>query len=217
MLPEPLACQTRPATGHIGSTIRPGKLVNLKIAYFTAGSSGAGHWMRGLAIRRPGTSRVPGRFSDVSAPPCGAAPPPGTAIERSGSPCRSCTTREGDGERQRQVVEFSPDLLLIDVFWSALRWVLPLPGCGAGLARPHRPPRLANSPGGWGPVRGGGSRTYLKIEPFPGPGQTEDEVEEIDPIVVCNPDECRPLGQVRERLLVPRHLPVNIIAHSAAR
>ena len=183
----------------------------MKIAYLTAGNVGGGHFVRGLAIERglrragfAGGYRMFGPRLDFPL-------------------ARRCETyeevpilREGVALQHPQLAqtstlavrlrEYRPDLLLVDLFWAAVRWVLPLPECEAWLL-------VRSCPAAWLqgtpqlPFAQRQFRRILGIEPLTYPVLTEV----IDPIVIANRDECRPAGALRESYEVPAGRPLTVV------
>lgn len=169
----------------------------MRIAYFTSGTIGTGHVMRGLAIgralKRNGCLSNFRIFSPIT---LSAAPPawgdqqkielnsyelddPGTAPKT---------------EMFRALQNFAPDLILVDLFWAPLRHILPQLNCEAWLL-------LRKHPRWW--FSGTKSRPFapslfsriLGIEPF----SPQFAIESLDPVTICNPDECVSEGRLRER------------------
>lgn len=188
----------------------------MKVAYFTAGTVGAGHQVRGLAVERAleragfaGELRVFGPALPFAAAQVLKSFEP-VVVETDPSlrdPLTAHTSRLAS-----QLRAFAPDLLLVDMFWAPLRWVLTGLACEAWLlvriCPPHwltGPPGLAFEPAQYARV--------IAIEPMPERGAREA----IDPLVVCNPDECRPSGALRERLGVPLGQPLSVVLHAGRR
>ncbi len=99
----------------------------MKIAYFTAGDRGAGHFMRGLAVLRglaragfQGTYRMFGPQL-----PFPAADRPDYEVV----PIHKVELQDRDlaqeSELARALRRFDPDLVLVDLFWAPLLHVLP--------------------------------------------------------------------------------------------
>lgn len=171
----------------------------MRIAYFTAGGTGAGHLTRGLAI--------------------------GNALRRASVRCEyvvlSATTAfaqaRAEGVRELSVVQdeledearakeselaraldaFDPDLLLVDMYWAPLHHLLPRGRCEAWLLLRWVPPPWLRSTGriDFDPRKY--ART-ITIEPM----ARVDGAEAIEPIVVCNRDEMHAPEVLRARLSV---------------
>ncbi|MFN7134514.1 MAG: hypothetical protein ACK4N5_20715 [Myxococcales bacterium] len=168
----------------------------MRLAYFTAGSVGAGHAVRGLALGhalrrtgRPFTYRV---FAPEG--PFRAAEGPWTErvqIRREELQVPSAA----DGALARQLRAFRPDLLLVDMFWAPLRHVLPALACPAWLLVRKCPDRWFTGPPS-APFEPRQFQRIFAIEPFAPPVPHEP----LDPVVIVNPDERQPEGSLRAKL-----------------
>lgn len=183
----------------------------MRVAYFTAGTVGAGHLVRGFAIGR-GLRRL--GF---------------TGEYRAFGPPRPFPAAAWDGYESLQIVEdelrdparsretdvavalttFRPDLLVVDMFWAPLRHILPLPGCEAWLLARICPRAWFT---GHDDVRFDARQfgRVIAIEPF----RHAALRERIDPVVVSNPDECRPPTALRERLGLASGRPLVVAMHA---
>lgn len=170
----------------------------MRIAYFTAAVTGAGHLVRGAAIERAlsragfkGEWRL---FSPPAPYPVARAIGVETLSMRRDELLRPETALTS--ELTLALVRFAPDLLVVDMFWAPLRWVLPLAGCETWLIARYCAPIWFAGPKGleFAPAQ---YRRIVGIEPFFDHACLTDRIE---PIVVCNPDECRPRGALRARL-----------------
>jgi hypothetical protein len=180
-------------------------LAGVRVAFFTAGTIGAGHLLRGLAIERAlvraGSSAT---FAIL-------APRFPYAVARAGrdgdrrEPLREVTmtheelrdpARAKESELARALRAYAPDVLIVDLFWAPLRHVLPLPSCEAWLLVRSVPPKWFVGPAGH-PYKRSQFARVIAIEPGAGRGH-EDET--IDPIVIANPDEVKPKTALREAL-----------------
>ncbi len=160
--------------------------VGPRIAYFTAGTVGAGHLVRGVALQRALARRGHTEYRIFSPP---------SPFERIAAPWLETVAIETDLLRDRARADesaiaralraFAPDRLVIDLFWVPLA-LLSLP-CPAWLL-------LRSVPRAWlvGPREARfDARRYERvssIEPAPG----LEAFEPIDPIVVCDPSEAAP-------------------------
>lgn len=187
----------------------------MRVAFFTAGTAGAGHAVRGTAIRRAlaragfaGEYRI---FAPEAARPF---------LERAAAPWDAIEIREADlrdpetakaSSLARALASFRPELLLVDMFWAPLRFVLPLVGCEAWLLLRSFPPTWLDGPPGvpFAPVQ---YARIIAIEPVTSPHLTHA----IDPVVLVNPDEKRPRGALRDRLGVPDGKRLVAVAHAGA-
>jgi hypothetical protein len=183
----------------------------VRVAYVTAGTVGAGHLVRGHAIGRALTRRGFAGAYCAFGPPV-PYPVAATVDYRSVTldphELRDPARAAGSGVANA-LAEFRPDLLLVDLFWAPVRHVLPRLGCEAWLL-------LRTCPRAWfdGPpdtrFEPRQFRRIIAIEPF----RHAAIRESVDPIVVCNPDECRPPGALRERLGVPDGQPLTVAMHA---
>lgn len=182
------------------------------IVYFTAGTVGAGHAVRGEAIRR-GLVRA-GHDGElrILAPSGGLAPMSSDAWEpvdvqgdpRLADPERAPTS--GLGERLRAL---APSLLIVDMFWAPVRHLLPRLPCPAWLLVRACPPvwltgrgNVRFDPKAWDRI--------IEIEPLGLPSCTH----RIDPIVVVDPEECEPAPALHERLGVSPGARLTVLCHA---
>jgi hypothetical protein len=182
-----------------------------RVAYFTGGTVGAGHLVRGIAIGRALARRgFAGTYRMFGPPlPYAAASRPDylpvAVTERElRDPARAATSALAAA-----LTDFRPDLVLVDMFWAPLRHILPIADSECWLL-------IRSCPRAWftGPpdtrFDAQQFRRIIAIEPF----RHAAVRERIDPIVVCNPSECRPPGALRERLQIPAGQPVVVVAHA---
>ncbi len=170
---------------------------NVKIAYFTGGTAGAGHVVRGLAVHRgltragfSGEMRMflpvqtfPALQKALEDIPCTVQP---INIAEVLDPDIAPTTG-----LCRALQAFAPDLLIVDLFWAPLLHIRPLLQCEAWLI-------VRSCPAIW--LRGTQKMRFdadqyarvIGIEPV----QNDQLDEFIDPIVICNPDEARTRAEV---------------------
>lgn len=187
----------------------------MRVAFFTAGTHGAGHLVRGLAIRRAlaraawgGTYRMFGPTPRFPAAIAGASSDweDVAIVERElFDPALARASALG-----RALESFAPDVLIVDMFWAPLANVLPLPGCEAWLLlRAMHPNWLVGPPGL--PFDASRYARVLAIEP----AVTADVVtERIDPVVLVNRDETKPRGSLRERFAVAPDRRLVAVAHA---
>jgi hypothetical protein len=186
----------------------------MKIAYLTGGTVGAGHLVRGVAIGRGleraglrGTYRMFGpRLPFAAARMQEGYEVIDIAGERAAltHPHLAVTT-----ELARRLEAFDADLLIVDLFWAAVRWLLPHLRCEAWLLLRICPPVwLVGSPEL--PFAPAQFARVIGIEPvdYPAVG------DRLDPVVVCNPGECRPRAALRERLGVPAGRELAVVVHA---
>lgn len=169
----------------------------MRIAFFTAGTVGLGHVVRGLAIaralRRRGCQASFRIFSPVPAP-----------AHQNWAELELVHVAGAELDEPRRALEsglfrslaaYNPDLLLVDLFWAPLRHILPALHCEAWLL-------LRCVPLWW--FSGSRRRPFARaqfarafaMEPlvdWPG-------AEPLDPVVISNPEECQAAGALRDRL-----------------
>ncbi len=183
----------------------------MRIAYFTAGTHGAGHVVRGIAIHRgleragfsgeyrmfgprvpfPLIERIPYEIVDVSTD---------KLKERETALASGLATT---------LLDWKPDLLLIDLFWAPLHYIVEEIICPAWLL-------IRRCPDQWfvGP-------SFFRFDP-----ERYDMIiatepldhwlitDMLDPIVICNRDERAPRGALKEHLEVPRGRALVVVAHA---
>jgi hypothetical protein len=187
----------------------------LRVAFFTAGTLGAGHLVRGLAIGRAleranfrGTYRMFGPPQRL---------PAAAAAARTDWEDLAIVERElldpalaRTSAVRRALEAFAPDVLVVDMFWAPLANVLPIPDCEAWLLlRAMHPKWLVGPPGlPFDPSR---YERILAIEPAV-PAQIG--AESIDPVVLVNPDETKPRGALRDRFAIARDTRLVAVVHA---
>lgn len=187
----------------------------MRVVYFTAGTVGAGHLVRGIAIGRAlDRAGFSGDYRMVGPPlPFAAAQRDDyeTVELRSDATLRDPHLVMAS-ELTRRLDALRPEVLLVDLFWAPLHWLLPALSCEPWLLLRLCPPRWLVGPPGM-PFEPGRFRRVLAIEPFEHPAIGET----IEPIVVANPEECRPIGALRERFGVPPGERLVAILHAGQR
>lgn len=179
-----------------------------RIAYFTAGTVGAGHLVRGVALGRALSRRGHTDYRIFSPP---------SPFDRVASPWLETVAIETDALRDpgranesaiaRALRAWAPDRLVIDLFWVPLALVT-LP-CPAWLL-------LRSVPRAWlvGPreARFDAARyeRVYAIEPAPG----LEAFEPLDPIVVCDPSEAAPREALCSLLGAPEHPPLRLVVRA---
>jgi hypothetical protein len=188
----------------------------VRVAYFTAGTVGAGHLVRGLAIGRgltragfTGTYRM---FGPRLPFPLAAAEERYESVAIQTDPALRQRHLAQSSELAERLRTYQPDLLLVDLFWAPLYWVLPGLGCPAWLLLRLCPPVWLQGPPGMPFDRGMFDR-IVGIEPIGLP--VLDDV--VDPIVIANPGECRPPGALRERLGLTADARLAVVLHAGER
>ncbi len=183
----------------------------MRIAYFTGGTVGAGHLVRALAIERglmrsgfEGTYRA---FGPSIPFPAAAREPyeyvtvdPLELTNPFAAPESHLASRLG---------EFQPDLLIVDMFWAPVMYLLPLEDCEHWLL-------VRKCPDNW--LEGTEDIPFdptlyeriVAIEPLDHTVFTHH----VEPIVICNPEECQPRTALRERVGVNSDRPLTVVAHA---
>ena len=183
----------------------------MRIAYVTAGTIGAGHIVRGLAIEE-GLRRA-----DIEADFQMFGPP----VQFTSIPLEHHTEvpikMEELADREsafgsglcRALDQFEPDLMLVDLFWAPLRYILPINGVDAWLLV-RRCPRVWFKGPAAAPFDPTQYTRIIAIEPF----EREEITYQIDPIVICNPDECHPRTTLKETLSISRKARLTVVMHA---
>ncbi len=175
----------------------------MRIAFFTAGTHGAGHRARGIALDRAlGRAGFAGEYRMFGPAPAVAAPRDFPAVPTAGwedveidaSHLGSPETARAT-ELARRLVAFAPDVLVVDMFWAPLRHILPIAGCEAWLLLRSMPDAWLDGPSGAKFDLMQFAR-IISIEPIASTAVTHA----IDPVVIVNREECRPRGALRARL-----------------
>jgi hypothetical protein len=183
----------------------------MRIAYFTAGTVGAGHLVRGLAIRR-GLERAGFRGSYRMFGPGIPIPlierVPYELVDIAAEELRERETASASG-LARSLAAWAPDLLLIDLFWAPLHHIVGELDCPAWLL-------VRKCPDQWfvGPsfFRFDAARYEHIIATEPLDHWIITDM--IDPVVICNRNEREPKNALRELLEVPRGETLTVVAHA---
>jgi hypothetical protein len=177
----------------------------VRIAYFTAGSHGAGHLVRGVALERALQRRAAAFEYRLFSPPSAFArvaqgfhQPISVDAAELREPARARTSALA-----RALAAFEPDLLIVDLFWVPLAFV-PV-RCPTWLLLRSVPP--------WWLVGPKESRfdtaryeRIFAIEPAPG----LSAFEALPPVVVANPDEARSRDELCARLDADPSRPLHV-------
>lgn len=183
--------------------------MSARIAFFTGGTTGAGHFARGVAIERA-LQRAGARAEYAMFGPrttLRRAARPGyhaLAIEPAelGEPAKAAASALAEA-----LQAFAPDLLIVDLFWAPLRLLLPLPSCEAWLLVRRAPPVWLVGPPGHPFLREQYARV-IAIEPG---AMDRGATDAVDPVVAVNPDERRRSGALREALGVETGAPLHVV------
>src|SRR5262249_43977498 len=92
----------------------------------------------------------------------------------------------------QRILAFEADILIVDMFWAPLRWILPISGCEAWLLLRSFPPGWLVGPPSF-PFEASLFSRIVAIEPV----RADVVTHTIDPVVVANPDEREPRGALR--------------------
>ncbi len=160
----------------------------MRVAYFTAGTHGAGHLVRGLALRRALLRAAPSTTFALFSPASpfrritgsGAADCAVDVVVDANVLRHPATAKTSDVARA--LGEFAPDVVVIDVFWVPLVFV-PLP-CPAWLLLRSVPPKWLIGPRE-APFDAGRYERVFAIEPAPG----LERFDALDPVVVVDKDD----------------------------
>ncbi|MFN7960815.1 MAG: hypothetical protein U0002_06040 [Thermoanaerobaculia bacterium] len=185
----------------------------MRVAFFTAGTVGGGHLVHGLALGRglaragfAGSYRMFGPALPFSFAQ-GRADYQAVEIQRDGA-LRRPETAAGS-ELACALRSFEPDLLVVDLFWAPLRWILPALGCEAWLLVRICPQDWLSSRLGM-PFAPEQFARIVAMEPIEHP-----LVEEwVEPLVIANREDCHPPGALRERLGVAAGEVLQVVLHA---
>ena len=185
----------------------------MRVAYFTGGTVGAGHLVRGIAIgrglRRAGFDGPYRMFGPALPFALAEQRRDYDVVEiRDDEALRSRSLAAGS-EIAGRLARFRPDLLLVDLFWAPLYWVLPQLGCLSWLLLRLCPEHWLEGPSDT-PFDPAAYDRIIAIEPLA--YQTTDSA--LDPIVVANPAECRPAGALRARCGGAADEPLEVVLHA---
>ena len=188
----------------------------MKVGYFTAGTVGAGHLVRGLAIgrglRRAGFTGAYRMFGPALPFALAERRADYETVEiRHDEALRNPRLAAGS-EIARRLLDFAPDLLVVDMFWAPLYWVLPHVVCQAWLLVRTCPARWLQGPPA-APFDASHYERILGIEPIEAPELTDH----IDPIVIANPEDQRPAGDLRRHLGLSPEARLELVVHAGER
>lgn len=181
----------------------------MRVAYFTAGSHGAGHLVRGLALERALRRAGAAVEFRLFGPPSPFAHVAGGLHEA--VPIDAAELRVPERARAsalaRALAAWAPQLLVLDLFWVPLAFV-PLP-CPTWLLLRSVPPWWLVGPkeSRFDPAR---YERVFAIEPAPG----LERFEVLPPVVVANRDEARPREALCALLDADPARPLHLVAHA---
>lgn len=190
----------------------------MKIAYFTGGSAGAGHTVRGLAIwralERAGYRGKMRMFVPVE-PFAGLRPAlaPISPTVCPIDPDEVLDPLKGPASTLgAELTDYAPDLLIVDLFWAPLLHIRPLLDCEAWLLVRSCPPIWLIG----GPNAKFDSSQYTRVIGIEPMGHPQIR-EQIEPIVICNPDEARSRADLCEKWNVDQSTRIVAISHAGLR
>ena len=187
----------------------------MRVAYFTAGSLGAGHQIRGLAIGRAIERQAAGCELRLFLPvePFPALQPLLAQYRPQACPIDPdelfCPDRAPGSLLSQALHEFSPEVLIVDLFWAPLVHILTTLDCETWLI-------VRSCPVDWfaGTARArfdsSAYQRVIGIEPLENPIVREF----VNPIVVCNPDEARTREEVCEAWSLAHDAYITAITHA---
>lgn len=183
-----------------------------RIAFVTATVGGAGHLALGVAIGN-GLARAGfrGDYRLFGPPiPYPIGPLAGYVPATVSPEERRAVSAAADSELARRLDEFDPDLVLVDKFWFPIQNVLfALPKLEAWLLCCLAPTTWFIGPASsrFVPAR---YRRRIATEP----PNLHRLPEQVEPIVVCNPEECRPPSALRQHLGVAEGVHLTVVAQT---
>jgi hypothetical protein len=170
-----------------------------RVAYVTAGTVGAGHFVRGAAILRAlsrENAKVEYRMFGPRLPFACAREYPYEEVafvaEELIDPRRAKKSAIAEA-----LSRWAPSLLIVDLFWAPLRYVLPLPGVEAWLLLRKTPPEWLRGPAR-APFDRAQYRRMIAIEPM----LEIAGAESFEPIVAVERDEVSAAKRERVELAV---------------
>ncbi len=182
-----------------------------RVAYFTAGTVGAGDLLQGFSIERAlARAGLEVEFRAFSPEP---PFPYARYANYTPVPVRMQELQQaslaGASHLAHALLDFGPDILIVGQFWAPLRFILPLPDCEHWLL-------IRRCPDIWfeGPPEAPFDPTQyeriIAVEPL----EYDVFTDRIDPGVICNPDECRPREALRELLNVEESRRLIVVSHA---
>jgi hypothetical protein len=168
----------------------------MRVAFYTSGEIGGGHLARALAVKRGLERRGSACTFRVFYSRLPLRPPPELDITVLTTPIAALRDEAlaKTSDVARALRDFAPELLLVDLAWRDLSHILPLPGVEAWLLLRWCPPEYLRGPFN----RAFRPELYTRIVGIE-PTVRVEVTDRIDPVVVCNPDECRSRAELRAR------------------
>lgn len=184
-----------------------------RVAFYTSGFIGGGHLALAEAIQRGLTRSGSSLKLKVFYAELGLTPPAGLSFELTTLSTLPEELRQAESaqasETARALRDFAPDVLLVDLAFRDLRHLLPLPNCEAWLLLRWIPRKLL-----YGPFNKTFDPSQYERVIGTEPGLPFEVPFQLEPLVVCNRDECMPEGSLLERLGVPAGKALSLIAHT---
>jgi UDP:flavonoid glycosyltransferase YjiC (YdhE family) len=186
----------------------------MRIAYFTAGTIGAGHLTRGLAIGRALARVGVAATYRMFGPPmrfAAHATDDYVALDLQDATLLDAAAA-AESSLARALAAFAPDLVVVDLYWLPLRHILPRLDAEAWLLLRSCPPAwLDGAPGH--PFPAARYARVIGIEPALTLPHLRDHLE---PIVIADPADCRPAGALRARLGVGADQALVAVLHTGS-
>ncbi len=184
-----------------------------RVALYTSGFIGGGHLALAESIKRALTragSKIEFRVFYAEMP---VDIPEGTTCEvvRLATDPKELRNQLAAEQSQTAVAlrEYNPDLLLVDSAFRDLRYIRPLVDCEAWLLFHWIPRHLFHGPYN----RTFDPSQYSKVIGTE-PGLPFDVDVQLEPVVICNREECHPPFALRDRLHVPTGRQLSLVAHT---
>jgi hypothetical protein len=178
----------------------------VRVGFFTAGTRGAGHVMRGIALKRA-LDRAGFRGDYIMIGPTDFEPPVTTFAQAAGfvtvaieeELLRSPERASSSSDLAAKIHYLDLHLLIVDMFWAPVRHVLPLknPRAEAWLLLRSFPPSWLEGPDStllFDPMQ------YARIITIEPGLRTSAFTHAVDPVVGVTREERKPKGALRERL-----------------
>ena len=182
----------------------------MRVVYFTAGTTGAGHVVRGIAIGRAlNRAGFRGTYAMVGPRSLRVLAPRdyyGVTIDHDEL---VDPERASSSELARTLDLLAPDLLVVDMFWAPLVRLLPRAACEAWLLVRRAPPAWLVGRARM-PFERAAYARVIAIEPG------VDAGEAIDPIVAVDRLEVLPARALRDRLGVADAAKLDVVVQAGA-
>jgi hypothetical protein len=184
----------------------------MRVAYLSAGTIGAGHAVRGIALQRAVTRSSLPIDIRLFVPDTGLRGLPenhATMIQVVGDDSLLDSDLALKSPLAKALREFSPDLILVDLFWLPFQSLLAQLKIPAWLLLRSCPDWWFSGPSGHQLDRTVYSRLIV-IEP----DILTHEKDRIEPIVVVNRDESVPPGALARHFSLDAQAPLHVVVHA---